>query len=144
MDEKIDGLEEMRDGKAFFSSYKSSGGSFDGIVTFDTIDIDTDNQLDKERGVFSCKIPGTYLFTFNGVTSNAVDFVRVEVKVNDIGKFNIYDRDESRSTKNANLGYTWSLQLSVDDQVQLKVTAGALYSGSNERVTFTGLLVHAD
>ena len=140
VDEKIDGLEEKRDGKALFSAYKASGSDFDGIVTFDSVDIDTDNQMDKESGVFRCKIPGTYLFTFSGATGST-DLVRVEVNVNNIKKFRIYDKDE---TTGANLSYTWTLQLSVDDQVRLKVDYGKMYANSNERVTFTGLLVHAD
>ena len=133
-------LEEKRDGKALFSAYKASGSDFDGIVTFDSVDIDTDNQMDKESGVFRCKIPGTYLFTFSGATGST-DLVRVEVNVNNIKKFRIYDKDE---TTGANLSYTWTLQLSVDDQVRLKVDYGKMYANSNERVTFTGLLVHAD
>merc|ERR1712062_524362 len=57
-------------GTAFSSANKNSGGFFDCPVTFDIIDIDTGNQLDKESGVFTCKIPGTYLFTFSGFASS--------------------------------------------------------------------------
>ena len=53
-------------GRALFSAYRSSGGHFDGIVTFDVVDIDKENQLDKESGVFKCKVPGVYLFSFSG------------------------------------------------------------------------------
>ena len=109
-------------------------------MTFDTVDIDTGNQLDKESGVFRCKIPGMYLFTFSGATVTGTELDRLKVTVNNITKLIIYDRDDSA----ANLSYTWTLQLSVDDQVQLDVDYGKMYSNSNERVTYTGLLVHAD
>ena len=123
-------------GRALFSAYTSSRGHFDGIVTFDVVDIDTDNQLDKESGVFTCKIPGTYLFTFSGgATSNGID--RVGVFVNDVRKFKFQEEDESF----VSLSYTWTLELSVDDQVQLKVDAGEFYSDHDYPIYFTGLLV---
>jgi len=133
-------IEEIRDGKAFFSAYKNSGSHFSGIVTFDNVDIDTDNQLDKESGVFTCKIPGTYLFTFSGgASTSGVDYVTVYV--NYVAKLIIGDKDESNFS---NLSYTWTLQLSIDDKVQLKVDYGKMYSDSNDRVYYTGLLIRAD
>ena len=136
VDEKIDGLEEIRDGKAFFSAYKNSGENFDGIVTFDTVDIDTDNQLDKENGVFTCTIPGTYLFTFSGGAGTKGQDT-IGVYVNDVRKFKFQEEDESF----VSLSYTWTLELSVDDQVQLKVDAGEFYSDHDYPIYFTGLLV---
>ena len=132
-------IEEIRESKAFFSAYKNSGKFFNGIVTFDTIDIDTDNQLDKESGVFTCKIPGTYLFTFSGGAATSGS-EQVSVYVNDVMKFVITEASE----KWALLNYTWTLKLSVDDTVQLMVEDGNVYSDSDSPVYFTGLLVHAD
>ena len=127
-------------GRALFSAYTSSRGHFDGIVTFDVVDIDTDNQLDKESGIFKCKIPGVYLFSFSGEAStDGTDYV--SVYVNNDYKFIIADTDKSNY---ANLSYSWTLKLSLDDQVQLKVGAGKMFASTTERVYFTGLLVHAD
>ena len=127
-------------GRALFSAYRSSGGHFDGIVTFDVVDIDTDNQLDKESGIFKCKVPGVYLFSLSGeATTDGTDYV--SVYVNNDYKFIIADTDKSNY---ANLSYSWTLKLSLDDQVQLKVASGKMYASSTERVYFTGLLVHAD
>ena len=127
-------------GRALFSAYTSSRGHFDGIVTFDVVDIDTDNQLDKESGIFKCKVPGVYLFSFSGEAStDGTDYV--SVYVNNDYKFIIADTDKSNY---ANLSYSWTLKLSLDDQVQLKVAEGKMYSSSTERVYFTGLLIHAD
>merc|ERR1712062_640496 len=138
VDEKIDGLEEKRDGKAFFSAYKASGSNFNGIVTFDTIDTDTDNQLDKESGVFTCKIPGTYLFTFSGgAGSKGTDIVGVFV--NDVRKFKFQEDDEPF----INLSNIWTLELSVDDKVQLKADSGKFYSDNDYPISFSGLPVPA-
>ena len=129
-------------GTAFFSANKNSGGFFACPVTFDNVDIDTGNQLDKESGVFTCKIPGTYLFTFSGfASSTGLDYVGVYV--NNVKKVQIADRD-MRSNIFNHLSYTWTLQLSLDDQVQLKVDAGKFYSDYEFPIYFTGLLVHAD
>ena len=108
-------------------------------MTFDTVDIDTGNQLDKESGVFRCKIPGTYLFTFSGAAATTGQDC-VGVYVNNVVKLLISDKDGSAS----NLSYTWTLQLSIDDQVQLKVHSGKIYSDSDQLLYYTGLLVHGD
>ena len=127
-------------GRALFSAYRSSGGHFDGIVTFDVVDIDKENQLDKESGIFKCKVPGVYLFSLSGeATTDGTDYV--SVYVNNDFKFIIADTDKSNY---ANLSYSWTLKLSLDDQVQLKVATGKMYASPTERVYFTGLLIHAD
>ena len=103
------------------------------------VDIDTDNQLDKESGVFTCKISGTYLFTFSGeAATTGKDYV--SVYVNDVMKFVIHENNEKRAL----LNYTWTLKLSADDTVQLKVVGGKVFSDYDQRVYFTGSLIRAD
>ena len=126
-------------GRTFFSAYKDSGSDFTGIVSYDTVVTDPDNLLDKKTGIFTCKIKGIYLFTISGEAfTDGEDDLGVYVN----GEFILFiaDRDVSTLT---NISFTWTLDLNVDDQVQIRVISGKYYASVYERIYFTGLLIHA-
>ena len=126
-------------GRTFFSAYKDGSGGFKGIVSYDTVVTDPDNLLDKDTGIFTCKIKGVYLFTISG-EANTDGTDDLGVYVNGEFIFYIADHDVKRIS---NVSYTWTLNLNVNDQVQIRVRDGSYFVDGDERFYFTGLLIHA-
>ena len=50
---------------------------------------------------------------------------------------------DNDTSKVSNLSYSWYFELKTNDQVQLKVDVGQLYSNIDRRAYFNGYLVKA-
>merc|ERR1712029_762634 len=109
-----------------------------GIITFDTV-VTGEDLLDKSSGVFQCKTGGTYLFIFSGQDQG---YSWIGVYLNGNREMILQDTDSD----NANVSFTWTLNLAPEDQVYLKIESGSYFvdaDTTSSRIYFTGFRVKA-
>ena len=116
-----------------FSAFKSSGGKFSGVVTYDTIVVGED-LIDKQSGKFTCKTAGTYLFLIAGEGHGST---HIETYLNGNYKMRHYD---TSSAAHKSMSFTWTHALEEGDQVHLKVN-GNCYVDTANLFYFTGFLL---
>ena len=129
-------------GTSVFSAFKttassSSGNTFTGLITFDTIVLGED-LINKGTGTFTVKTAGTYLFFFSGIGYGGF---WLGIHVNGNRELILHD-DDGASRKS--VSFIWSLVLQSGDQIQLKIEHGNFYvdaDGTPERIYFNGFLV---
>ena len=56
------------DETVIFSAERTEGGNFDGIVTFDTSNINVGDGMDYQNGRFITPMTGVYSFTLSAIT----------------------------------------------------------------------------
>jgi len=137
-DTKIEKLQK----KIFFAARKTSGGHFDGAITYDIVDINEGAGFDQQSGKFRAPEGGTYFFAFSGVTgtSKSLTYVRV---YKDGSQHHVIVDDNVADTGN-NINGSWMSSLSKGEEVHLRVYTGKLYANSNWPVIFTGNLLKLD
>ena len=123
-----------------FSAYKAEyGGSYVfGDVTYDTLVENVGNGLDIRTGVFTVPQTGLYLLSFSGMSITDGTWTNVGFLLNGVEVFHLVS--ESSEEMQNRLGETWILNLEINDQVNLKVNLGLLYSNSKQRINFNGYL----
>ena len=127
-------------GASVFSAYKTNGGVINtGVLTFDVVVVGSD-VLNKDSGFFTCKIGGTYIFTFSGeARSSSSDYIGVYL--NNVRQMILYDNDDR---PHSNVSFTWTMVIEQGDQVQLKIDYGSFYvdaDGAASRLYFNGFLL---
>ena len=126
-------------GSSVFSAFRTNGGSIGtGIITFDTV-VTGEDLLDTSSGVFQCKTGGTYLFIFSGQDQG---YSWIGVYLNGNREMILQDSDSD----NANVSFTWTLNLVPEDQVYLKIESGSYFvdaDTTSSRIYFTGFRVKA-
>merc|ERR1711983_603644 len=126
-------------GRTMFSVYRAGPGSnhITGDVTYNYAVENTYGYVDLDTGIFTSPTNGIFHFTFSAeAKSSTVTRRYVGVYINGNRQFIILaDNDTS---KVSNLSYSWYFELKTNDQVQLKVDVGQLYSKFDRRVYFNG------
>ena len=121
---------------------KRSGGNFKGDITYDRLDVSIGGGFDIRSGVFVVPTSGTYRLSFSGQTgSEKYEFTNVNVKKNGSLIFNIWDSNEGEKADANNLSYTWVMNLTQGDRVNLS-SQNHLFADGYYRLTFTGELIH--
>ena len=130
--------------KIVFAAYKgpSPGGSFDGEITYDIVDINEGAGFDIQTGKFRAPEGGTYFFTFSG--SSGSDYSVTYVGVYKDGSLHHIISDDNDAATYNNINGSWMTHLSKGEEIHLKVTVGELFAYSDFPVIFTGNLLKLD
>ena len=128
--------------KVIFSAVKSSGDNFKGNITFDTLVINLGDGFDAGSGTFVVPTSGTYRLSFSSQSGfDKNDFTEVYVHKNGKTVLTIWDSNESEKGDANNVSYTWLINLTRGDRVNLS-SENYLHADTRYQVTFTGELVH--
>ena len=99
---------------------KSSGGDFDGTITFDETYENAGNGMDASSGIFTTPEEGVYLFGIKGTTAQeSNDWTRISVYSDDDWIFQISDGNKADTWNN--IGATWIWRMAKDEKVRLEV-----------------------
>jgi len=109
--------------KVIFSALKKGRVNFDGLITFDTIDVNVGDGL-QANGKFIAPESGTYGFTFSGVTGIEKSFTMVKVYKDGNEHHVISDANKADILNNIN--GSWMMKLAKGQVVHLDVTNGTL------------------
>lgn len=126
--------------KVIFSAWKTSGYSFNGSITYDTMDVNIGGGM-QSNGEFIAPESGTYGFTFSGVTGFEKSVTYVKVFKDGNFHHDIYDGNVADYGNNINS--SWMMKLAKGQVVHLDIT-GKLYADSESQVIFTGNLLMLD
>ena len=112
-------------------------------ITYDHLDVNLGSGFKTGSGTFTVPTSGTYRFTFSA-QSGYVKFEHtvVYVKKNQRTIFKIGDYNNAADGDLNNLSYTWLMNLTKNDKVELYSSYGYLLANSDYPVTFTGELIH--
>ena len=127
-------------GRIIFSAYKAEGNFFSGDVTYTREVANVGNGLDISSGVFSCPQSGLYMLSFSGLTINDATYTLVSIYINGVEDFVLHSYTTA-DYNNDVISHTWLVHLNYNDKVNLKITAGQMYSDSINRITFNGMKV---
>ena len=127
-------------GSSVFSAFKSSGGQFTGLITYDTVNIG-EELLDKSSGVFTAKIGGVYMFTYSGESYKSSSGF-VGVYLNNVRKLLIYDHVPVSTNHQSNMAFVWTFTLQVGEKVHLQCDSGHLRSDDDQHIYFNGWLLN--
>ena len=132
----------MLETKVIFSAVKASGGNFKGDITYDRLDVSIGGGFDIGSGVFVVPTSGTYRLSFSGQSGlHKYEYTHVNVKKNGSDVFAIWDSNEAEKADANNISYTWMMNLSQGDRVNLS-SNNHLNAASRYPLTFTGELIH--
>ena len=128
--------------KVIFSAVKNSGLNFAGDITYDRLDVSIGGGFDIRSGVFVVPTSGTYRLSFSGQSGfDKYEYTYVNIKKNGSNVFAIYDSNTAEKADANNLSYTWLMNLSQGDRVNLS-SNNHLNVRSWYPLTFTGELIH--
>ena len=110
-------------------------------ITFDTQFTNVGNDISRQTGIFTCRIPGLYYFSFTlRAKAHAHYGLDIDLIVNN------YRKAEIRMTamsKHVMQSQSALLDLEVGDQVWLKANAATYIWGCPQHNTFIGYLIRA-
>ena len=130
------------DTKVIFSAVRTRSGNFQGTITYDSLTINLGEGFDATSGIFIVPTSGTYRFSFSAqsaLSKNTQTIVRV--KKNGENVFYIRDLNNAEKADANNISYTWMMNLSKNDRINLD-SVEDLYASSTSPVTFMGELIH--
>eukprot|EP00093_Oithona_nana_P000534 00534.XXX_1778_1185_1 [CDS] Oithona nana genome sequencing. len=108
--------------KVFFSAMKKgdeSGEDFNGIITFNHIEVNEGGGFNKATGRFRAPVAGTYEFGFSAVTGLQRTRNWVAVFKGGSWHHNIYDGNLAHASNN--IGSSWMFKLRRNEEVYLNV-----------------------
>ena len=132
-------------GQSFFSAYKTSG-STSGVITYNTVVIGED-LINKDTGIFTCKIAGTYMFSFAGHFGSAAYCNHIHTYHNGnsvLDTHQHHDNSYFKGTNHDNIASSFTLQLQAGDTVELRTTTGTISVGTSMKFYFNGFLIQRD
>ena len=122
---------------------KRSGGNFKGDITYDRLDVNIGGGFDIRSGVFVVPTSGTYRLSFSGQSGlHKYEYTHVNVKKNGSDVFAIWDSNEAEKADANNISYTWMMNLSQGDRVNLSSNNHLNAKNYRYLLTFTGELIH--
>ncbi|KAI8478030.1 Complement C1q tumor necrosis factor- protein 4, partial [Branchiostoma belcheri] len=112
------------------------------VIEFDRLLSNVGSSFDPYFGVFTCRVPGSYFFTFN---MKKMDARRTAVHLMKNERIEATAEDDS-TRDTSMLSQAVVLHLDVGDTVYTKLASGGLLDGSGEdgTITFTGFLLYQD
>ncbi|KAK5614370.1 hypothetical protein CRENBAI_000610 [Crenichthys baileyi] len=115
------------------------------IVTFDTVYVNIGGDFDAKAGLFRCRIPGAYYFSFTVGKFPHKDLSVMLMKNRNEVQAIVYEENagEERKVQSQSV----MLQLEFDDTVWLRLHGDphyALYSNTGHYTTFNGYLIYPD
>ncbi|XP_035692873.1 complement C1q tumor necrosis factor-related protein 4-like [Branchiostoma floridae] len=112
------------------------------VIEFDRLLSNVGSSFDPYFGVFTCRVAGTYFFTFN---MKKMDARRTAVHLMKNRRIEATAEDDS-TRDTSMLSQAVVLHLEVGDTVYTKLASGGLLDGSGEdgTITFTGFLLYQD
>ena len=132
----------MLETKVIFSAVRTRRGNFWGAINYDILTINLGEGFDAGSGIFKVPTSGTYRFSFSAI-SGLFEYEGTVVGVKKNGEiiFVIRDSNEAEKADANNISYTWMMNLSENDRINL-YSREFLWASSNSPVTFTGELIH--
>ena len=142
MEQEIEILKKQSDDVVVFGAGLTSSTSFSvgQTVVFDHVYLNVGSSYNSSSGVFTCDIPGYYMFTANSLSGHDQE-VGLGMYLNDQSQVNFYSEPGHGMQHQSN---TMAMKLEKGDRVQIKSYFRTSYLTSSlgdTHVTFTGFLV---
>lgn len=132
------GTVDVKSTPVYFYAHKTSGFStVNSAIPFESIEPDVGGFLSL-AGTFTAPTAGKYYFAFSGI-SDADGVTRVDLQVNGAAVGEAYAEAAAQT-----LTLHATLQLSMDDTVELVLVEGAIREDENKYTNFVGWLIEEE
>uniref|UniRef100_A0A3Q1G5C0 Complement C1q tumor necrosis factor-related protein 4 n=1 Tax=Acanthochromis polyacanthus TaxID=80966 RepID=A0A3Q1G5C0_9TELE len=144
----VEGFARLQDNVELRSAFSvARTSSMEGgpkmTVTFDTVYVNIGGDFDAKAGLFRCRIPGAYYFSFTVGKFPHKDLSVMLMKNRNEVQAIVYEENAGEERKSQSV----MLQLEFGDTVWLRLHGDpryALYSNTGHYTTFNGYLVYPD
>ena len=129
--------------RTMFSARQTSKSFTDQeYITFNFVDYDIGNGLDKDSGTYTVPEDGTYLFTFKAETHEKLGNV-IEIRLNNVEQEIIFNQDDNNLSYET-VSHAWQPTLKKGDNIRFYVRYGTFFSNSEIHTVFNGVLIKSD